>query len=70
MNKKIAKEVTKLLFTAITALIIVAIIVGGLFGILYLGSLHWVFYGLIPAYMWLILYFAFSLNDAETRLPE
>ncbi len=70
MNKKIAKETTEAIITAFAGLIIVAIMVGSLFGILHLGSMHWLFYGLIPVYMWLILYFAFTLNDGVQKDGE
>lgn len=67
MNKKIIKEVNQSLFTMFVGIIFIVIIIGGLLGIFYLGDIHWLFYGLIPVYMWLILYFLIIIDD---KLPN
>ena len=71
INKKIAKNVTKHLFFNFIAVAIVAIIVAGIFGIFYLAKIHWLFYGLIPIFMWIIIYiFAILSSDAEVSDSE
>lgn len=71
MNKKIAKETTEALIGTLIAFFSVAVVAAGIFGILYLGNIHWLFYGLLPFYMWGVIYFYFNLmEDAETTQQE
>ena len=73
LDKEIAKKVTKHLFYNLIALMFVGLIVAALFGIFHLADkIHWLFYGLIPIFMWIIVYILALLtkDDALHAISE
>lgn len=65
MSKEIAKEVTRLMIGGFIAIIFVLLAVAVIFGIFYLGKIHWGFYGLIPFYMWIVLYSVLKFGEDD-----